>query len=161
MKKILVLSAAALTVLAISGQKASAWCDWKFGVGLNLAYRGGGNNFLWGAYKSQQPPAPGIAGLPGPAPVPGAVPVPAIPGYAPPYGGGYEGGYGAQGAMGYYPGQENPAPSTAQTGTQPTNKVQPVDYQVPAYGQYGYGVGYYQSAGASNYAPPPSYWYGK
>src|SRR5437879_642869 len=76
MKKILVLSVSALTVLAISGQNASAWSEFKFGVGLNLAYKGGGNNILWGAYKSQQPPAPGYPGYPGvdPAAVPPVMP---------------------------------------------------------------------------------------
>jgi hypothetical protein len=165
MKKILVLKVAAITILALSGQRASAWCDWKFGVGLNLSYKGGGNNFLWGAYKSQQPPALGAPGLPGvvPAPIPAPIgaPIPGMYGqnlgaYAPGYGGGYEGGYGAYGAAAYNPGQENPAPATAQSSAPPSTKVQPVGYQYSANGQYGY-----RQSSTANYAPPPSYWYGK
>jgi hypothetical protein len=164
MKKISVLSFAALTVLALSQQRASAWCQWKFGIGLNLDYKGGGNNFLWGAYKSQQPPAPGVPGYPGAVPAPAPGPYgPTISPYGPPFGGGFEGGYGAYGAMGYNNDQSNsPAPATAQTNTQPNNKVQPVGYQVSGYSPYGYSPAAANSpATKTNYAQPPSYWYGK
>jgi hypothetical protein len=167
MKKIVALSVMALAVLALSGQKASAWSNIKFGVGLNLSYTGGGNNFLWGAYKSQQPPAQGYGAVP--PPVPGGIP-PAMPGafgpgfggYGPGFGGGFDGGYGAQGAAGYNLGQEAAAAPAAQ-GSTPPSKVEPVNYQTPSYNpnpylQAGYGlpVGY-----QSNQAPAPSYWYGR
>src|SRR6516225_2120080 len=62
MKKLVFLSVAALSVVALSGQRACAWKQFKFGVGANIEGSAGGNNILWGVWKSQQPPAPGFGG---------------------------------------------------------------------------------------------------
>lgn len=56
MRKLLVLGALALAVTVLSQQKASAWCHWKFGVGLNLEHQAGGNNWFWGAFRNGQVP---------------------------------------------------------------------------------------------------------
>jgi hypothetical protein len=58
MKKILLASLLALPLLAVSQQRASAWCQFKFGVGLNLEGSSGGNCLAWGLWKSDQPPPP-------------------------------------------------------------------------------------------------------
>src|SRR5262249_44722016 len=59
MKKFLLTSVLALPFLAFAHQDASAWHQFKFGVGMNLEGSSGGNSFGWGLWKSQQPPAPG------------------------------------------------------------------------------------------------------
>ncbi len=59
MKKFLLTSVLALPFLAFAHQDASAWHQFKFGVGMNLEGSGGGNSLGWGLWKSQQPPAPG------------------------------------------------------------------------------------------------------
>lgn len=56
MRKLLVLGALALAVTVLSQQQASAWCHCKFGVGVNLEYQGGGNNWFWGAMRTGQVP---------------------------------------------------------------------------------------------------------
>ena len=56
MKKLLVVGALALAVALLSERQASAWCSWKFGVGLNLEHQSGGNNFGWGFFRNGQPP---------------------------------------------------------------------------------------------------------
>src|SRR5947207_1787016 len=56
MKKLIAASVLALLVLASSQQSASAWCNFKFGVGLNFEYSGGNNCLLWGLHRSGQVP---------------------------------------------------------------------------------------------------------
>jgi hypothetical protein len=52
MKKFVLLCLLALPWLALSEERASAWCSFKFGVGFNLEYTSSGNCWLWGLYKS-------------------------------------------------------------------------------------------------------------
>lgn len=67
MKKFFMMGVLATAIAVLSQQQASAWTNFKFGVGLNLGYQAGGNNFLWGAWRNGQPPAPDCApyGCPG------------------------------------------------------------------------------------------------
>jgi hypothetical protein len=166
MKKLVFLSVAALSVVALSGQRASAWKQFKFGIGANIEGSSGGNSLLWGALKGQQPPAPGYGGG-----YPGVPPGPYGPGYgggypgvpAGPYGPGF-GGFGAGvgggmvGPLGFNIGNETaPPPMSLPRATQ-SNKVQPVNY---SYGQDGYvDGGYYLPVGYDVYQPP-FYWPGR
>jgi hypothetical protein len=84
MKKLLAMSVLALGVAALSQETASAWVNTKFGIGANFAYQSGGNNFLWGAFRNGQPPAPDCpVGCPGGAFDGGAPVVPQAPVYPP------------------------------------------------------------------------------
>jgi len=56
MKKMALLGILALTIAVLGEQKASAWTNFKFGVGLNWQWQSGGNNLLWGAAHGSQPP---------------------------------------------------------------------------------------------------------
>jgi hypothetical protein len=141
MKKFLVLGVLAAAVMAFSHQRASAWGEVKFGVGLTFSAKGGGNSLLWGAWKSQQPP-PAVGGFTG---------------Y--PYDGGYGfGGHAANttGSSGY--GIAGYGAGNAATAT----KMQPVSYQSWYYGQTGsQPVSYYPYGGYGyGYGAAPSYWYG-
>jgi len=89
MKRMMAMGVIALAVLAFTGQQASAWCKFGFGVGLNVNWECGGNSFLWGAYKSGPPPG-AYQPYPVPVPVPGFAdhgPAPAFhgPEFAPAY----------------------------------------------------------------------------
>jgi hypothetical protein len=147
MKKLVIMSVAALTILALTSQRASAWKQFKFGVGLNLEGSGGGNNLLWGLYKSQQPPAQGYGGYQGPQ---GSPYGPNFGGYGGGMGGGFGGGFGG---LGYNIGTETAPPPLALPGGPQSNKVQPVNYEFDPLGGYGLPVGY------EGYTPP-SYWPG-
>jgi hypothetical protein len=102
MKKFLLSSVLALPFLAFANQDASAWHQFKFGVGMNLEGSGGGNSLFWGAWKSQQPPAPGGYGAPFAGPV----------GHG--FGAGFGGPVDAFGGMGYDVGKESLPPTTAE-----------------------------------------------
>jgi hypothetical protein len=136
MKKLLVLTVLALSVLALSGQQASAWSKFKFGVGANISWTCSGNSLLWGAYQTSPLPGGGDPyGYPGPI------------GYGDP---GYSGGPGYYGDNAAMNNQTGPAPAVQDPAA--GQKIKPVDYQNYWYGQNGYQpVGYYQA---------PSYWYG-
>lgn len=58
MKKSILTAGLALLISAWFTDPAHAWVNSKFGVGLNISYQGGGNNLLWGLFRSGQPPAP-------------------------------------------------------------------------------------------------------
>jgi hypothetical protein len=141
MKKFLMLALAALAVTGVCRQPAWAFKDDRFSVGLNLDWRGGGTNFLWGAWRSEEPPPVGYAGYPA-------------------YPGGYS-GFGptlgeASGAAGSNGGHATPAPSAGQPAP-----VQPTDYQPSYFDQTGLiPVGYYPYAGYGYY-PMSYYWYGR
>jgi hypothetical protein len=62
MKKLLMMGALAVALLAASQQQASAWRASKFGVGLNWEYSSGGNCFGWGLWRNGQPPGPDYSG---------------------------------------------------------------------------------------------------
>jgi hypothetical protein len=81
MKKMLALGVLALTLTLASNQQASAWQNVKFGIGLNFQWSGGGNNWLWGLWRSGDVPSP--------------------------YGGGYGGGYGGDFGVPGYPSSES------------------------------------------------------
>lgn len=52
MKKLLTISALALTLTVLAAPRASAWANFNFGVGLNLSYQSGNNRWLWGALRN-------------------------------------------------------------------------------------------------------------
>jgi hypothetical protein len=148
MKKILAMGIAALSLALICEQQASAWCNWKFGAGINFNYQSGGNNVLWGAFRNGQPPAPDCC--------PPGCPPGVAPGCAPGFRGGYPGfpPYGP-GEFQYFGAQQRPqggdvgqlpptTPSTSGYGA-----YRPISYAPNAYSYY------------PNYAYTPSYWYGR
>jgi hypothetical protein len=58
MHRMIIASLAALGLVVVSQDQASAYSKFTFGVGMNLGMEGGGNSVLWGAYKGS--PAPGM-----------------------------------------------------------------------------------------------------
>jgi hypothetical protein len=85
MKRFVTMCALAAALLGTTGQKASAWSKFNFGIGMNLGWEAANTNCFWGAYKS------------GPAPYENGA-----------YGGGFGGGYGAGcGYGGGFPGGFN------------------------------------------------------
>jgi hypothetical protein len=101
MNRMLMASLTALTLMGASVQQAPAYCKFNFGVGMNVGMESGGNNLLWGAWKSGCAPGMGYdggdpgfgyAGLGGvpqmggfaDAGFPQAQPMPAVPGMAKP-----------------------------------------------------------------------------
>jgi len=81
MKKLVLSGLIALGLTLAGGEKASAWVNFKFGVGANIDWQSGGNNLLWGAFRGDQVPGPeayGHHGGFGPQFAPG-MPLPAAP----------------------------------------------------------------------------------
>jgi hypothetical protein len=119
MKRFLAIGALTIAAAAISTPEAPAWVNWKLGVGLNMGWQAGGNNFLWGLFRNGQPPAPDFCGgfggamlppgLPGPGPYP-----PQGPGPYPPQG---PGAYAPPGPGAYPP----PGPVSAPSSSAPAN----------------------------------------
>ena len=141
MKRMAILSLLALSVILASEQQASAWCRFKFGIGLNISYEGSGNTFLWGLckggpnpnmYPDGAPPVDGYA-PPYPAYSPGMVP----DGYAPPP----------------PPGHTPPPPTAAAPAV-----AQPVSYN-PYQPNGTYPNGYPQFSNIGDASQAPSYWY--
>jgi hypothetical protein len=137
MKRLLAASALALTVLAGSQQPASAWCNVKFGIGLNFECQTGNNCLLWGVYRNGQvpdgygfmPPPPAL--VPGPSDFHAPAPTPVHSSIMPQY----------------YPAPYTAPTSVASTPSYPTNA--PASYTYPA--------SYYPSYPATYY--PMSYSY--
>jgi hypothetical protein len=77
MKKFLSISLLALGALVFAEQKAQAWINSKFGIGLSWHLQSANNSTLWGMWRNGQIPGPEAFG---PVPPPGMVP----PGYPPP-----------------------------------------------------------------------------
>jgi hypothetical protein len=177
MKKLLGLGLLATFAVLATERPAQAWVNSKFSVGLNWQYQAGGNNLLWGLYRSGQVPGPWGDGL-----IPGLVPAPPS-GHAPyaaPYGAPppaveafpYYGGAPAPTGPAVAPAQPLPAVRTPgqqawQHGTIPNwqagqNVYQAVGYQpsyvAPTYNYPNYNYGGYDY---SNYYSAPSYWYGR
>jgi hypothetical protein len=162
MKRILALGLLALGMTLASQQSASAWCNFKFGAGVNWNYQGGNNCFCCGLFKSGEVPGPeyfGCCGAPG-CGYPGCgYPGCGYPG--PDAHAGLAGGYPAY-AGGQFYGQGNPAlanggqPQTPGAATGNTSQKNPattipnyqqsnVPYQPTSYpGTYpqNYGYGY-------------------
>jgi hypothetical protein len=155
MKKILTIGLLALPTALITEQPASAWCNFKFGCGLNISWQSGGNNFLWGLFRSGQPPC-SEGGFPG---------YPGYPAYNPNHYGPDEFqyfGYQQKNGNRTAPAQASPA------STQPANNnhaawngnpaYQPVSYSAPENNPYYYYSSYPQSYYGYQV---PSYWYGR
>jgi hypothetical protein len=164
MKKLLGISTLALALLAASEQKAKAWCNFNFGVGMNLGWQSGNNSFL-GIIKN------------GPVGVEGAGPGYITRGGGQGHGGGgmtmvspnYGGGFGAPGFGG--PGFGGPgfgapvmdpgaqawtAPAPTPSNNEPPKEqsfrgnLRPVPYQAVSYPQTYYTPTY-------NYGNQPAY----
>jgi hypothetical protein len=60
MKRFVTVCTLALAILALSGQKASAWKKFGFNIGMNIAAESADNNYLWGAFRDG--PVPGSQG---------------------------------------------------------------------------------------------------
>jgi len=155
MKRILVASLAALSLVLLSHQQASAYSKFKFGIGFNISWEGANNSFLCGLLKGG--PGPGCCAS---DPYAGCV-----DGGGSPYccGGGspYSHGIGPDG-FGAQP--IAPPPPPAVPGGAPA-VAQPVGYfNYPQQAGYGYyqqpSYGTYQQPDYSSYQVP-SYWYGK
>lgn len=155
MKKIISLSAFALTVVLLTHQQASAWHNIRFRTGIDFNWQSGGNTWFWKAFTgATSPHQPGHAlwqhdyGMPPPMVV-GQPPVHAS----------------AAPAVQF----QAPAPTPANDGdssasVQDTSRLT----SYPSYGyqsyypqsSYGYQpVGYYYPD-YSYYYGAPSYWYG-
>jgi len=145
MKRFLATIVAALAILAISQNKASAWSKCNFNIGLHFSREAADNSFLWGLYRS------------GPHPfASGPSSVMSGHGYVPdnPYQ--YYNPYPAAGGPATSPTLPAPAQSVPQAaaGTQYNgqNGTQPVGYWNSNY--------QYVTPANSNWTPP-SYWYDK
>jgi hypothetical protein len=115
MKKFFLMSAAALLALGLSQQQASAWANFKFGIGLNICYTSGNNCLLWGLVRNGQvPPFPTDYG-----------PSCLNPGGFPAYAGAYYGGE----FSGYDYGHASTTPQTPKTATPSSGGSQAVQYQ--------------------------------
>src|SRR5438876_1185003 len=80
MKKFLTAGLVAAAWVLASHQHASAWVNFKAGIGLNVEWQSGGNSFLWGAVRGAQPPGPQCFGY-GPAPYGQPMVADAMPSY--------------------------------------------------------------------------------
>lgn len=148
MKRFLAFSFAALGILAISDNKASAWSKTNFNIGLHISREAADNNFLWGLFRNGPHPFgnnPHAAAQHGhgyvpdnPHPYYNPNPHAGTPGTAPTL---------------PPPGQSMPQ-AAAQYGTQynPQTGTQPV-------GHWNSNNNYYYPTMNSNWNPP-SYWYG-
>lgn len=135
MKKIIITGLLTLVAMCASQNQASAWCNSRFGVGLNWNYASGGNSFLFGLIKNGQPGgadcirscvATPVYPAQGPcSPVPPAGPLcppaaaPAV--VAPPAAHGHHGHAGAATQSLRYPSYYRPTYPTAPTYQYPVN----------------------------------------
>lgn len=161
MKKFLLTGVCALSLLAMTRQEASAWCNVRFGAGVNLAWQSGGTSIGWGLFRSAQPPGPdhGFGG-----------------GYVD--GGHFGGGYGGPVGGGYFGGAPYgnghfdapapvPGPVPAPAAVPPMPNGHAYQYAQP-YGPQGSvvyynGLGYqpYQTVNYPGYYYNPSSYYGR
>ena len=145
MKKFLLMGLLALGLLTVTGQSAHAWVNAKFSAGINCQWQSGGNCLLWGLFKNDNVPGPGMAGPFQVQPPPAG----AFPGFATP-----EFQYFGQagGNTGQATAQASPPAGVApqqQRGTPPTVNGQQSTYQPANYSPTPYAY------------PPPAYWYGR
>jgi hypothetical protein len=171
MRKLLYVTALALTATAAAPHEAFAWNNCKFSVGLNWQWQGANNNLLWGLWRcgpvGNEPCGPG-GPYPGcsacaPGCCPQQVPYFQAPGFGPqgygPQGYGPQGfcpqGYCPQAAMMVPPGGDpTPTQLPATSAAQTPAGVQPVGYQMPMYNPY-----YYPYYPMYYGGQAPSYWY--
>jgi hypothetical protein len=141
MKRMVVATLLAVGLTAASQDRASAWCKFNFGAGVNMCYENGGGTWTFGIHrKSEQAPPPGAA-VPYPVPASGA---------AAPAAGDSNGS--TPGSAPALPPGTLPAPTP-----KPANGPQPAAYFTPTGSSYGYAA--YQARG--NPSAVPSYWYDK
>jgi hypothetical protein len=167
MKKLLGIAALALVLAAVSAPRASAWTNFHFGVGLDISYQAGNNNFMWGLFRNgpagyETPLGPGCgagacAGYPGygygpaafAAPVYGGAPV--VNGQAPNW-------------VAPPPNPQPPAKDKKATDSDTVRTTVPAAYYQTTPAPYGYGAytpsyygtGYYPYS--TGYSQAPSYW---
>lgn len=121
MKKLLLVGALALTGLAATEQPASAWCNFKFGCGLNMEWSSGCNSFCWGLWQSGQAPGCCAPGCCPPGGMPYGGPFYGPMGGAPDFGmPGHDFGYGGPAPTGTHPVQYNGG-WNGDSGYQPVN----------------------------------------
>ncbi len=150
MNKILTMSLAAVGLVLASQHQAMAWSKFNFGVGLNLGWEGGGNNYLWGMIRGANTPGAGVGAYgPGPGHGPGPGMAPYGPGLPP-------GGMMDPNAYGPSPyGAALPFPGPAAYGQNPALAGSP--YPAPGFdgaspfGGFGQGFGGF---GDPNFAGP-------
>jgi hypothetical protein len=128
MNRILTLGVLALGLILGSQQQASAWCNFKFGAGINWDYQSGNNCFGWGLWHSGEVPGPEAFGCG----CPGGCPSPYMN-----YGGGpgpdCYAGYGAGAGPAYAGGQMNYGPGGPGAGGNPAYAQHPQqNQQTPA-----------------------------
>ncbi len=140
MKKLVVGSVLALAVTLASQQTASAWHEFRFAVGFDICYRGGGNYSWWNISHGHYS-----------APYPDCC-----------YGGG---SFVPGGFMGGYPGFDGHAYADNGSGWQaPTPSAAPSAPAAAAPQAYSpYFNSGYQPVGYSypDYSQAPAYWYGR
>jgi len=138
MKKMLLLGAFALSLVALTERPAQAWVNSKFGVGLNWHLQSGGNNFLWGLFRNGQVPGPESFYQGGPMSQPGYM-------------------QGPQGFpyFGSAPGGPGGAPAAAEPSQAPQNNMHANYYQP----NYFHNASYVPSQSyAPNYYYQPQYY---
>jgi hypothetical protein len=157
MKRFLIFSLLAAGLTLGSQQQASAWCNFKFGAGVNWHWQSGNNSWFCGAYRNGEVPGPEFFGYPG-----------CGGGYPVGYGGGYD-SFPYYGAGQPVPGQPSYAAGAPQMQAAPTNNVpqqvpttpipnyqQRVQFQPTAYQSY--YPSYYQSYYPTYYNQFPTYY---
>ena len=65
MKKILSMGLLTVCALMVAEQRAHAWVNGKFSIGLNWQVQSANNSILWGVFKNGQVPGPEAFGMPG------------------------------------------------------------------------------------------------
>ncbi len=154
MKRSMLVCAAALALIVIADQKASAWCSFNFSTGLNMSFQSGGCKFLWGLVETSPGPNMPVGGCcpqqscgllqrlfnPSSPCCPPAMPGACAYGYDPSYAYGYGNNYTMP-----YAQQGVPVSAPAQSGSN-LQTIGYFSYDPAAYSFY-------------NYYQQPSYWY--
>jgi hypothetical protein len=160
MKQFLAASGLAVLLLAGVQQSASAWCAFRFGIGLDVGFSCGNNCCLWGLYHNGQVPTP-------PCPFDLVGPGYGGPGW-PVYGFGF--GHTPPASHGYVPpagrSYTPPTPANDFIGPQPTPAPSSSSYLMPPASSapaqttgYSYPAGYYPMSYPAGYYYPMSYNY--
>ena len=173
MKRMISLGLLALGLTLAHQQPASAWCNFKFGAGVNWHWQSGNNSYFCGLFKSGEVPGPEYFGVPGcgaGCAVPGGYGGAPLSGYTQDQFQYYGANPGVPGQPAYAGAPQQPTPHAPQaanvaqqTGaTMIPNYQQPQQYQTPyqpaSYNPYYYGNNYYQPAYGQYFYAPPSYY---